>query len=90
MILVITGLLVCYGIEKNKGSLGDNYTPLSGLVQILTISALFTSVNEWLLRSEYLSCFSLVDFRNAIKNQRFVFNAKKAYSMPTSIMTARL
>jgi len=63
--LVIIGLSVGYGIERNKDSLGDNYTPLSGLVQILTISALFTSINEWLLRSEYLSYFS--ELRNDIR-----------------------
>jgi hypothetical protein len=57
LVLVVIGLISGYFIEKNKDDLGENYTPLSGLVQILTISALFTSINEWILRSEYLSYF---------------------------------
>lgn len=83
LVLVIIGLLAGYGIEKNKNSLGDNYTPLSGLVQILTISALFTSINEWLLRSEYLSY--LGELRNDIRRDTSIkdsidqFGLKEVY-----------
>ena len=55
--VLLIGLLSGYAIERNKTALGDNYAPLSGLAQAITISALFTSINEWLLRSEYLSFF---------------------------------
>jgi hypothetical protein len=65
LVLLVIGLFAGFGIEKNKSTLGDNYTPLSGLVQVLTISALFTSINEWLLRSEYLSYFR--ELRNDIR-----------------------
>lgn len=52
--ILVAGLFALYVTEACKERLGSFYTVLSQLAQILTISALFACISEWLLRSDYM------------------------------------
>jgi len=84
--VLLIGLLSGYVIERNKTALGDNYAPLSGLAQAITISALFTSINEWLLRSEYLSYFG--ELRDEIRRDTSIKDSIEHFGLADVLVDA--